>query len=187
MDEGIKCLREAFLNAIAHNDWSSKISPSVYVFSNRIEIVSTGGLPEGPSLQEFYEGCSKPRCPELMRILRDLEYVEQSGFGINKIIEVYCKEVFKITDNFITVSLPFDKDVMNSIITTTETTTETTTKTIKKLLGIIKANPNITAKELCVMLGMTIDGVTYHLNKLKKQGKILRVGSNKSGYWQIKE
>ena len=23
--------------------------------------------------------------------------------------------------------------------------------------------------------------------KLKKQGKILRVGSNKSGYWQIKE
>ena len=104
-----------------------------------------------------------------------MEYVEQSGFGINKIIEVYCKEVFKITDNFITVSLPFDKDVMNSIITTTETTTETTTKTIKKLLGIIKANPNITAKELCVMLGMTIDGVTDHLNKLKKQDKILRV------------
>ena len=186
-----RCLREAFLNAVAHNDWRSKISPSVYVFSNRIEIVSTGGLPDGLSLQEFYEGCSKPRCPELMRILRDLEYVEQSGFGINKIIEVYGKEVFKITDNFITVSLPFDKDVMNSIVTTTETTTETTTKTttetIKKLLEIIKVNPNITAKELCVMLGLTIDGVRYHLNKLKKQGKILRVGSNKSGYWQIKE
>ena len=84
---------------------------------------------------------------------------------------------------------------MNSIITTTETTTETTTKTttetttetIKKLLEIIKVNPNITAKELCVMLGLTIDGVRYHLNKLKKQGKILRVGSNKSGYWKIKE
>ena len=87
--------------------------------------------------------------------------------------------------------MPFDKDVMNSIITTTETTTktttETTTETIKKLLEIIKVNPNITAKELCVMLGLTIDGVRYHLNKLKKQGKILRVGSNKSGYWQIKE
>lgn len=27
-------------------------------------------------------------------------------------IEVYGKEVFKITDNFITVSLPFDKDVI---------------------------------------------------------------------------
>ena len=54
-----------------------------------------------------------------MRILRDLEYVEQSGFGINKIIEVYGKEVFKITDNFITVSLPFDKEVINSIVTTT--------------------------------------------------------------------
>lgn len=37
------------------------------------------------------------------------------------------------------VSLPFDKDGMNSIVTTTETTTET----IKKLLEIIKAHPNI--------------------------------------------
>ena len=60
-------------------------------------------------------------------------------------IEVYGKEVFKMTDNFITVSLPFDKDVMNSIVTTTET--------VKKLLEIIKVNPNIKAQELCAMLG----------------------------------
>ena len=58
-----RCLREAFLNAIANNDWSSKVSPAVYVFDDRIEIISTGGLPEGLSLEEFYEGCSKPRCP----------------------------------------------------------------------------------------------------------------------------
>ena len=185
-----RCLREAFLNAVAHNDWRSKISPSVYVFSDRIEIISTGGLPDGLSLQEFYEGCSKPRCPELMRILRDLEYVEQSGFGISKIIDVYGKDVFKITDNFITVVLPFDKEVMSSVIetttkTTTETTTKTTAKNIDKLLSIVEANPKITAKELCVMLGLTIDGVRYHLNKLKKQGKIRRVGSNKDGCWEI--
>lgn len=185
-----RCLREAFLNAVAHNDWRSKISPSVYVFSDRIEIISTGGLPNGLSLQEFYEGCSKPRCPELMRILRDLEYVEQSGFGISKIIDVYGKDVFKITDNFITVVLPFDKEVMSSVIetttkTTTETTTKTTAKNIDKLLSIVEANPKITAKELCVMLGLTIDGVRYHLNKLKKQGKIRRVGSNKDGCWEI--
>mgnify|MGYP004461737683 CR=1 FL=1 len=185
-----RCLREAFLNAVAHNDWRSKISPSVYVFSDRIEIISTGGLPDGLSLQEFYEGCSKPRCPELMRILRDLEYVEQSGFGISKIIDVYGKDVFKITDNFITVVLPYDKEVMSSIVetttkTTTETTTKTTAKNIDKLLSIIEANPKIKAKELCIMLGLTIDGVRYHLNKLKKQGKIRRVGSNKDGCWEI--
>lgn len=180
-----RCLREAFLNAVAHNDWKSKVSPAVYVFSNRIEIISTGGLPEGLSLQEFYEGCSKPRCPELMRVLRDLEYVEQSGFGINKITEVYGKDVFKITDNFITVVLPFDKNVMNSIATTIETTTETTTETVEKLLNILAAEPNIKAKDLCGRLGISIDGVRYHLNKLKKEGKIERVGSNKSGYWKI--
>lgn len=72
-----RCLRDTFLNAVAHNDWSTKVSPAIHLFSDRIEIVSTGSLPEGLSLNEFYEGCSKPRCPELMRILRDLKYVEQ--------------------------------------------------------------------------------------------------------------
>lgn len=76
-----KCLREAFLNAIAHNDWTSRVPPLIYVFSNRIEIVSSGGLPNGLIIEEFYNGYSKPRNPELMRILRDLEYVEQSGYG----------------------------------------------------------------------------------------------------------
>ena len=32
------------MNAVAHNDWKSKVSPAVYVFSNRIEIISTGVL-----------------------------------------------------------------------------------------------------------------------------------------------
>lgn len=182
-----RCLREAFLNAIAHNDWSSKVSPAVYVFSDRIEIISTGGLPEGLSLEEFYEGRSKPRCPELMRILRDLEYVEQSGFGINKIIEVYGKDVFKITDNFITVILPFDTEVMKTTIkTTTKTTTKTVTNIENKILNIIKDDPSISVKTIAMQLTITEDGIRYHIKKLKKQGLLEYIGSSKNGHWVIK-
>lgn len=175
-----RCLREAFLNAIAHNDWSSKVSPAVYVFDDRIEIISTGGLPEGLSLEEFYEGCSKPRCPELMRILRDLEYVEQSGFGINKITEVYGRDVFRITDNFITVILPYDSDVM-------KTTTKTTSDIENRILSIIRENPKITVKSISRMVEITEDGIRYHIKKLKKQGLLEYIGASRSGHWEIKD
>ena len=178
-----RCLREAFLNAIAHNDWSSKVSPAVYVFDDRIEIISTGGLPEGLSLEEFYEGCSKPRCPELMRILRDLEYVEQSGFGINKITEVYGRDVFRITDNFITVILPYDSDVMK---TTIKTTTKTTSDIENRILSIIRENPKITVKSISRMVEITEDGIRYHIKKLKKQGLLEYIGASRSGHWEIK-
>lgn len=191
------CLREAFLNAIAHNDWSSKVSPSIYVFSNRIEIISTGGLPEGLSLDEFYEGCSRPRCPELMRILRDLEYVEQSGFGINKIIEIYGEKVFKITDNFISVILPFDVDVMDAIVRNINLPPKTNVKVPKNtkrnstidnaILEIIKNDSSISARMIALKVGISEDGVRYHIKKLKKQGLIEYVGSSKTGNWIIKK
>ena len=159
----------------------------MYVFDDRIEIISTGGLPEGLSLEEFYEGCSKPRCPELMRILRDLEYVEQSGFGINKITEVYGRDVFRITDNFITVILPYDPDVMKTTTTTTTKTTPTTTSDIEtRILSIIRENPKITVKSISRMVEITEDGIRYHIKKLKKQGLLEYIGASRSGHWEIK-
>lgn len=37
--------REAWINACLHNDWKDGIAPSVYMFDDRIEVVSYGGLP----------------------------------------------------------------------------------------------------------------------------------------------
>ena len=36
-------------------------------------------------------------------------------------------------------------------------------------------------------LGITKDGVRYHLNKLKAEGLIERVGGDKGGYWKIND
>jgi len=80
-----KALREAFINAIAHNDWQI-VEPAVYIFNNRIEIISHGGLPVGETVEMFFKGISTPRNNALMRILSDLEYVEQTGHGIPDII-----------------------------------------------------------------------------------------------------
>ncbi|HAV54127.1 MAG TPA: transcriptional regulator, partial [Aequorivita sp.] len=42
-------LREAIINAFVHNDYTNEIPPKFEIFSDRIEITSAGGLPEGLS------------------------------------------------------------------------------------------------------------------------------------------
>ena len=100
-------LREAIINAIVHNDYSHEYPPVFEIFSDRIEITSYGGLIQGQSESDFFSGGSMPRNRELMRIFKDVDLVEQLGSGMNRILKVYDKSVFKISEHFIRVVFPF--------------------------------------------------------------------------------
>ncbi|GHT15788.1 hypothetical protein AGMMS4956_16550 [Bacteroidia bacterium] len=105
-------LREAVINAIVHNDYSSEVFPKFEIFDNRIEITSYGTLPIEISKNEFFSGASVPRNKELMRIFRDLELVEYLGSGLPRILKAYGKRSFKFTENFLQIVLPIDKDFL---------------------------------------------------------------------------
>lgn len=52
-----------------------------------------------------------------------------------------------------------------------KTTTKTTTKTTMKqeaIIKIIAENSHISAKEMAEKLNLTVDGVRYHLTKMRK-------------------
>ena len=99
-------LREAIINAFVHNDYTHEIAPKFEIFTDRIEITSTGALPEGLSESEFFEGFSVPRNKELMRIYKDIDLVEQLGSGIPRILETYGKDCFYFSDNFLRMVFP---------------------------------------------------------------------------------
>jgi len=62
---------------------------------------------------------------------------------------------------------------------------DTTQKTTQKILRAIEENPSITREGLAGLLGITADGVKYHLDNLKKKGLIKRAGGRKEGIWKI--
>ena len=70
---------------------------------------------------------------------------------------------------------------------TAQKTTQKTEKTTQKILDIIKNNPQVTRKELAELVGITADGIKWNLEKLKKTGKIRRIGPDKGGKWDIIE
>ena len=62
---------------------------------------------------------------------------------------------------------------------------EKTTTKQKEIIKIIAENPHISAKEMAEKLNLTIDGVRYHLTKMRKAGLIQYEGSTKLGQWVI--
>jgi len=56
---------------------------------------------------------------------------------------------------------------------------------LSKVLKLIKENNNITISELSAKLNVTDKTIKRDISKLKNEHKIQRVGSSKSGYWQI--
>ncbi|HTN69041.1 MAG TPA: hypothetical protein VLZ33_06230 [Dysgonamonadaceae bacterium] len=72
-----------------------------------------------------------------------------------------------------------------SMITVEETSVETVEETVDTILRLIKKTPNITVVNLETHTHITRRGIGYHIAKLKKQGKLKRIGPNKGGYWQV--
>ena len=180
----LPCFREAWLNACLHNRWSKQTPPAVYVFDDRIEIISIGGLPDGLTLDEFYEGKSKPVNLELQQIMVQLDYIEQTGHGVPLIISKYGKEVFDITENFITVTIPLNK----------HRTGETGFPKVKgqildewdqMILNSMEEDSSVKISELSKKIGIGTTTITKRIRKLKEQGMIERTGSKKNGQWLV--
>jgi len=58
-------------------------------------------------------------------------------------------------------------------------------ETVGIILNTIKNNPKITRKGLSEKTDLSIRGIEWNLKKMKKNGILKRIGSTKSGYWQI--
>lgn len=170
-------LREAIINAFVHNDFTNEVPPKFEIFPDRIEITSSGGLPEGLNQAEFFEGYSVPRNKELMRVFKDLGMVEQLGSGVPRILESYGKECFMFSDHFLRMSFPISADQLGG-------QEEKLTERQKEVLELIKADTGISRKQLSEKLNINQSAVQKHIDALKKKGVIYRE-SETTGYWII--
>jgi ATP-dependent DNA helicase RecG len=84
----LEALREVLVNAVAHRDYNVQgDNIHIYVFSDRIEIHSPGGLPGPMTLDNLLEARFS-RNPVLVQVLADLGFVERLGYGLNRVMEV---------------------------------------------------------------------------------------------------
>lgn len=82
-------VREALLNAIVHREYSFSGSTIINLYSDRLEIISLGGLVSGLSLEAAMLGASQPRNEKLAGLFYRMKLIEAYGTGISKIISCY--------------------------------------------------------------------------------------------------
>lgn len=78
---------------------------------------------------------------------------------------------------------------------TTETTLETPETTLENnsrtasnsIVDLLRHHPDASRAELAEYLGLTQDGIKYHLSKLRAAGVIRHVGPTKGGHWEVLE
>ena len=183
-----EAFHEAILNAFIHNKWLTLNAPQISIFTDRIEILSHGGLAIDQDESGFYSGSSLPVNEVLASIFLQLRISERSGRGVPKIVSIYGRDSIKIEKNRITVTIPFNKINVNSFeIVSDKVYHKVTNKTEDIIIAIIRDNPNITVNQLMIKTSLSEPGVKKNLKQLKEKGIIERVGSKKTGYWKIKE
>lgn len=177
-----EAFHEAVLNAFIHNKWLTLNGPAISIFTNRIEILSHGGLAIDQDETGFYNGSSLPVNEILANIFLQLRISERSGRGVPKIVGVYGKEAINIERNRITVTIPFNRINVNTFDTVSS---KTTNKTEDKIIELIRDNPNITITQIMIKTGLSDPGVKKNLKQLKEKGIIKRIGFRKKGYWEV--
>lgn len=73
--------REAVINAFLHNKWVDGNEPMITVYSDRIEILSRGGLAPLQTKAGFFRGHSVPVNEKLSEIFLQLHISEKTGRG----------------------------------------------------------------------------------------------------------
>ena len=147
-------LREAVVNAIAHRDYRSTANVQVYIFQDRVEIVTPGGLPAGMR-EEDLGSKSVPRNPLLFSMLYRMRLVEQIGSGIRRIHDA-CREhgvaepTIEVSPDWVTVTFPRPVEAAAPHVTPHET--PHVTSHVGRLIAVLRGE--MSRAELMDALGL---------------------------------
>lgn len=175
--------RESWINACVHNYWKDMLPPSVFIFDDRIEVQSYGGIPFSLSKDEFYSGKSMPINRSLFDIFTLVDYSEQSGHGVPTIVERYGKSAITIGDTIITVTIPF-AFVPRWVVSAQYNVgiPELTDKEVA-ILEYLSDNPTTSIKDAAQSLGVGISTLGKVVSRLKVDGFLSNAGTNRNNRW----
>jgi ATP-dependent DNA helicase RecG len=180
-------VRELMMNAVMHRDYKTHTPTKLYQYADHLEITNAGGL-YGNARPENFPNVNDYRNPIVAEALKIMGYVNMFNRGVAR-VQTLLEENGNGRANFvidrITTFGVNIKDASFNDAVEGGTTLKTTPKTTAKIIEAIENNPYITRQEIADTLNITLDGVKWQLNKLKKEGSIKREGSSRNGKWVV--
>lgn len=190
----LTALRELVLNALIHRDYLSPIDIQIKFFDNSISFYSPGTLLGNLTIEELkqddYSANTRNKLiSEAFYLTGDIEKYGSGFIRIRKEIAQYPTMTLEMKEmsNVFLVGLQYAEQKI-STIPINERVNERVNKLSKNenlLVDVIEKEPSITQKQLAAELRLTEQYVRKLMKKLKDHGVIRRIGSDKSGRWEI--
>ena len=191
----LAAIREALINALVHRDYTNLGRDiKLGIYDDVLNIVSPGGLPSSLTEETILEGRSEIRNRVVARVFKELDYIEQWGSGIRRIISAcatagLAAPVFREKGDFFDVeifrntsksagSVP---DSAGSVPDSAGSVDEPSDKNFYRqeiqVLQLLKTRKSVTTGDLVTHLGVKERRARTILQKMVSQQILRKVGS----------
>jgi ATP-dependent DNA helicase RecG len=180
-------VREALVNAVAHRDYRIRGRRiEVRMYTDRLEIISPGGLPGYMTLENLVEEHFS-RNPRLVNGLFQWGYIEELGLGIDQMIEEmvqagHAPPDFKATPHLFTVALRNKQERPRA-----QKWTRSMNERQTRALTYVREQGSISNREyqkLCP--DVSSETLRLDLVDLVERGILLKIGSKKGTHYILK-
>jgi ATP-dependent DNA helicase RecG len=180
---------ELLVNALVHRDYLVSAPVRLFVYDNRIEIISPGHLPDNLTVEKIRTGNANIRNPILVSyVAKGMLPYHGLGSGIKRALAAWPQIDFADDrDGCLFTATVHRKPVekWEPVNIASESSPKNSPKTQEQILDLMRQNVSITTEEIGSALGITKRAVLKQVEKLKDQGRLRRIGPARGGHWEV--
>ncbi len=183
---------ELLVNALVHRDYLVSAPVRLFVFDNRIEIISPGHLPNNLTVEKIRAGNANIRNPILVSyVAKGLLPYHGLGSGIKRALHDWPRIEFEddregcLFRAIVSRQPVGEQELSGEMESSGKTSGKMSGKTSGKILALMRQRPEITIPELAAELGITERSIERNIQKLQEEHMVKRVGPAKGGHWQV--
>jgi ATP-dependent DNA helicase RecG len=203
---------ELLVNALVHRDYLVNAPIRLFIFDNRIEIISPGHLPNNLTVEKIRAGNSNIRNPILVSyVAKGLLPYHGLGSGIKRALEHWPRIefsddhdgcLFRVTVTRRPIKdLDLAEEIQHNSVNEHKTELawgENPRKShrlkghlsgqndlLNDLLNEIRKDPDADYGTLARVLDVSEATIKRNIQKLKQRNRLRRVGSKKTGHWEV--
>ncbi|MCK5807562.1 putative DNA binding domain-containing protein [bacterium] len=176
---------ELVTNALIHRDYYINSPIRIYIFHNRVEIISPGKLYNSLTVEKIKCGTTIRRNQTLDRICNNVLSYTGRGSGIRRVLNINPDIEFVNDTELEQFKCIIHRKERDRLVDRLGDRLENLTKNRQEILKAIDNDSLTTIAKLAEMLGISTTAIENNIKYLKENGLLKRVGSDNSGSWEI--
>ena len=175
----LDALREAIINALIHRNYQEPADVRVFIFDNRVEVISPGTFPEGVSPDE---PTHKPVNPILSQLMFDVGFIERYGAGIRmmkRLSEEWGNKEPRYEFHPLQTTIIFDSPIQESTFIEIDDISEELNERQKNALFHVEKNGQIATREYAEINHISPRTAYTELKDLTDKGLLTAIGKGR--------